>query len=299
MGGLAHNAAVQTAVAPLADAAVQSSSGNVSDPGVSAQDRTVVTLTQSTPAAAAKQAGPSARISVASAMSVFKPGPAAKPFQAGVLNPARELECLAQAVYYEARGETPAGQAAVAQVVLNRVRHPAFPKSICGVVFQGARSGRGCQFSFACDGSLRLTREMGAWTRAEKIASRAFEGQVMSQVGNATHFHVTAIQPGWSNLLKVAQVGAHVFYRFGGKAGAAKAFNAEPKNEDVVAPMDAPAAPLILASSVTPAPASGEPAHAAEPAAAAKPDAPKADAAHSEPAAAPASSAVKPSAPPV
>ena len=112
--------------------------------------------------------------------------PALSTFQlSGALDQSRELECLTQAVYFEARGETPAGQAAVAQVVLNRVRHPAFPKSVCAVVFQGA--GRhGCQFSFACDGSTQRGREAGAWRRAQTIASRALDGFVMAEVGRAS-----------------------------------------------------------------------------------------------------------------
>ncbi len=157
--------------------------------------------------------------------------PAASPFQFGnVLESSRELECLAEAVYYEARGETPSGQAAVAQVVLNRVRHPAFPKSVCGVVFQGAHRKIGCQFSFACDGSMGRGRERGAWNRAQKIASRALSGAVMNEVGSATHFHTTGVSPGWGpRLLKVAQVGMHVFYRFGGRNGAPGAFSSTPR----------------------------------------------------------------------
>src|SRR5262249_55624357 len=82
----------------------------------------------------------------------------------------RDLDCLASAVYYEARGESAAGQAAVAQVVLNRARHPAFPKTICGVVFQ--RAGGGCQFSFACNGAMRRPKEPAAWSRAQAVAAR-------------------------------------------------------------------------------------------------------------------------------
>jgi spore germination cell wall hydrolase CwlJ-like protein len=142
---------------------------------------------------------------------------AAAPFHlAGALETSRELDCLTQAVYFEARGETAAGQAAVAQVVLNRVRSPAFPKTVCGVVFQGAAHRQGCQFSFACDGSMRRGREMVAWNRAQHVAARALSGSVMGSVGNATHFHTINVQPVWGpNLLKVAQVGLHVFYRFG------------------------------------------------------------------------------------
>ena len=162
--------------------------------------------------------------------------PAAAPFHvaAGALESSRELECLSQAVYYEARGETPSGQAAVAQVVLNRVRHPAFPKSICGVVFQGAYSRFGCQFSFACDGSMRRVRDSGAWNRARKIAARALAGAVMSQVGSATHFHTTGVAPGWGpRMLRVAQVGLHVFYRFGGRGRAPGLFGPQPGLEDL------------------------------------------------------------------
>jgi spore germination cell wall hydrolase CwlJ-like protein len=143
--------------------------------------------------------------------------PAAQPFHmSGALETSRELECLTQAVYFEARGEGQAGQAAVAQVVLNRVRNPAYPKTVCGVVFQGAARGEGCQFSFACDGSMRRGRELAAWTRAQQIASRALSGGVMAAVGNATHFHTLSVAPAWGpNLLRVAQVGLHVFYRLG------------------------------------------------------------------------------------
>jgi hypothetical protein len=115
-------------------------------------------------------------------------------------------------------------------VVLNRVRHPSFPKSICGVVFQGAYTHSGCQFSFACDGSMRRTREPGAWKRAQKIATRALSGAVMTEVGAATHFHTTGVAPGWGpRLLRVAQVGMHVFYRFGGRTGAPDAFSRTPR----------------------------------------------------------------------
>jgi len=136
--------------------------------------------------------------------------PAAEPFRAAsVLQSARDLDCLADAVYYEARGESPTGQAAVAQVVLNRVRHPAFPKSVCGVVFQGAHTGDTCQFSFACDGSMARPREPGAWRQARTVAARALSGFVMPSVGNATHFHVAGLQPEWGpQLMRVAQASA-------------------------------------------------------------------------------------------
>lgn len=128
--------------------------------------------------------------------------------------PAQDLNCLAQAVYFEARGETPRGQAAVAQVVLNRVKSPVFPKTVCAVVYQGAAS-RGCQFSFACDGSMHRGLEPGAWDRARQVASRALSGAAAADIGLATHFHTTGVDPAWGGqMLRVAQVGLHVFYRF-------------------------------------------------------------------------------------
>lgn len=125
-----------------------------------------------------------------------------------------DLDCLTTAVYYEARGESVRGQAAVAQVVMNRVKHPAFPKSVCAVVFQGA-GRKGCQFSFACDGSMRKRREVLAWNRARDVATRALAGAARVEVGAATHFHTTAVSPIWApHMLRVAHVGAHVFYKF-------------------------------------------------------------------------------------
>ena len=159
--------------------------------------------------------------------------PAAQPFH-GALDSAREVECLTQAVYYEARGEGRDGMRAVAQVVLNRVRHPAFPKTICGVVFQGAGRRTGCQFSFTCDGSMRGAVNRGAWNRARQVATEALSGQVHAGVGTATHFHTTAVNPAWSgSLVRVTQVGDHVFYRFG----------RTPRSFAYQAPRDVPAAP--------------------------------------------------------
>ena len=179
-------------------------------------------------------------------LPVLKVSTAAKPFHmadaAGA--PTRDVDCLAEAVYYEARGESPQGQAAIAQVVLNRVRHPAFPKSVCGVVYQGAGTG-GCQFSFACNGAMDSRREAAAWTRARFVAERALAGFVMPLVGNATHFHVLSARPDWGGLTRVAQIGMHVFYRFGGGAGAPQRFNAQVEPS---APGSDRAARTILAS---------------------------------------------------
>ena len=137
----------------------------------------------------------------------------------------RSLDCLAQAVYYEAASESEDGQRAVAQVVLNRVRHPAYPNSVCGVVYQGSHLRTGCQFTFTCDGSLARRPSIYAWARARRIAAEALLGEVYGPVGNATHYHTTAILPYWaSSLVRAAVVGAHVFYRFPGSQGAAGAF---------------------------------------------------------------------------
>jgi spore germination cell wall hydrolase CwlJ-like protein len=167
--------------------------------------------------------------------------PAARPFHmAGAFEASRDLDCLTQAVYYEARGEGQTGMQAVAQVVLNRVRHPAFPKSVCAVVYQGAAEGA-CQFSFACDGSARRAVETEAWSRSRNVAARALAGYVMAEVGNATHFHTISVTPGWrADLLRVAQVGSHIFYRFGGGQGAPEAFRYTPRPSTTGAPQVRP-----------------------------------------------------------
>ena len=137
---------------------------------------------------------------------------------------ARELDCLTAALYYEARGEGQSGMEAVAQVIVNRARHPDFPKTLCGVIYQGAGKGRGCQFSFACDGSMRRRSETALWDRARAVAERAMEGRVSDEVGNSTFFHATRISPNWRGLQRVATVGRHVFYRHAGARGSSDRF---------------------------------------------------------------------------
>ena len=137
----------------------------------------------------------------------------------------RSLDCLTAAIYYEARSEPEEGQRAVAQVVLNRVRHPAYPSTVCGVVYQGSERRTGCQFSFTCDGSMYHRRQAAAWDRSRRIAAEALAGAVSAAVGNATHYHTTAILPYWAAYLqKSAIVGSHIFYRWTGSAGEASAF---------------------------------------------------------------------------
>jgi spore germination cell wall hydrolase CwlJ-like protein len=180
-------------------------------------------------------------------------GSPARPFDIGPAstNDVRSaLDCLTAAVYYEARSESEDGQRAVAQVVLNRVRHPAFPKSVCGVVYQGSNRATGCQFSFTCDGSLARGREPGPWDRARRIAAEALGGYVYEPVGLATHYHTTAIHPWWADALtKAVTIGAHVFYRWRGEWGDPKSFQrpyvgaeafARAAAEPLGAPVEAP-----------------------------------------------------------
>lgn len=150
-----------------------------------------------------------------------------RPFvlHAGGQDASRAQKCLAEAVYYESAREPQLGQEAVAQVVLNRVRHPAYPKSVCGVVYQGSARTTGCQFSFTCDGSLRYAPEPGLWRRAQDVARRALSGHVNKSVGSATHYHANYVAPYWApTLVKMKQVGLHIFYRWTGPWGEPPAF---------------------------------------------------------------------------
>ena len=160
------------------------------------------------------------------------------------LDQRRALLCLTQAVYYEAGFEPMGGRRAVAQVVLNRMRHPAFPKSVCGVVYQ-RNSTPICQFSFVCDGALDRRPEAGAWKVAEGIARAALAGFVETSVGAATHYHADYVAPRWAPLLtKISKLGAHIFYRWPGAWGQVGAFNGRYIGE----PRDpASMRPLILA----------------------------------------------------
>ncbi|HEU0100581.1 MAG TPA: cell wall hydrolase [Allosphingosinicella sp.] len=160
------------------------------------------------------------------------PNPAARPFATAFATPAdrlRAVECLTAAVYYEAAVETTAGQQAVAQVVLNRVRHPAYPRTVCGVVFQGHERATGCQFTFTCDGALRRTPSASGWARARRVAEEALAGKVFAPVGWATHYHTNWVVPYWSSsLVKLGNVGTHIFYRWEGGWGKPAAFRFGP-----------------------------------------------------------------------
>ena len=137
----------------------------------------------------------------------------------------RSLQCLTEAIYYEAASETDDGQRAVAQVVLNRMRHPAFPASVCGVVYQNAQAWLACQFSFACDGARARVPSADGWARARLHASAALAGRVFAPVGTATHYHTWNVVPFWAHKLeKSAVVGMHIFYRLNGALGRGPAF---------------------------------------------------------------------------
>lgn len=155
-------------------------------------------------------------------------GPAALPLLVPLgdgLHYLRALDCMTAAIYYEAANEPVEGQRAVAQVILNRSRHLAYPHTICGVVYQGAEKATGCQFSFTCDGSLHRTPSVEGWRRARSIASAALGGLVYAPVGLATHYHADYVLPYWApKLVKQTVLGRHIFYRWPGTWGTRRSF---------------------------------------------------------------------------
>jgi spore germination cell wall hydrolase CwlJ-like protein len=162
------------------------------------------------------------------------PNPAARPFRifGSVDSQARAVDCLAAALIYEA-GDDPVGQRAVAQVILNRVRHPAFPKSVCGVVFQGSERRTGCQFTFTCDGAMLRAVRPEAWDRARFLARAALNGSVEKAVGYATHYHTNWVVPYWSSSLdKIVEVNTHLFFRWTGWWGTPPAFGGRYTGEE-------------------------------------------------------------------
>ncbi len=174
------------------------------------------------------------------ATSTLAVGPAARAFFGGGsgIDKSRALQCMTMAIYYEARSEANVGQRAVAQVVLNRVAHPTYPNSVCGVVFQGSERRTGCQFSFTCDGSLAKRPNRIFWDRARGVAASALAGNVYAPVGYATHYHTLAVNPYWApSLQTVGVIGFHRFYRWKGQAGTASAFRAAYNGRE---PMAAP-----------------------------------------------------------
>lgn len=137
---------------------------------------------------------------------------------------ASALTCMTQAIYYEAANEPRKGKRAVAQVVLNRLKHPAYPSSVCGVVYEGVYQPV-CQFSFTCDGALMRQPLSRQWREARAVAEEMLAGSVEPSVGTATHYHADYVVPRWAfTLAKINQIGTHIFYRFPGSAGNKSAF---------------------------------------------------------------------------
>ena len=168
-------------------------------------------------------------------------GPAARPFKllGTAQDKLRASLCLTAAIYYEAGNEPDEGQRAVAQVILNRTLHPAYPNTICGVVYQGTeRNDTLCQFTFGCDGSMARMPVSLVWNRAHRNAQSALMGGVYAPVGLATHYHTLAVNPVWNkSLTPTAIVGAHIFFRWPGGAGNPQAFHVSYRgNEPVPAP---------------------------------------------------------------
>lgn len=154
------------------------------------------------------------------------PVPAAIAFHsASSVDRERALQCMTQAIYYEAGTEPEAGQRAVAQVVLNRVRHPGYANSICGVVYEGSERSTGCQFTFTCDGALARRPVAGIWARAQRYAREAIDGRAFGDVGYATHYHTLDVWPYWGRTLTMTNmIGRHLFHRLRGTAGGPGAF---------------------------------------------------------------------------
>ena len=127
-----------------------------------------------------------------------------------------QAACLAEALYFEARGESVKGQFAVAEVILNRVDSPAFPNSICGVIHQGTGKRYGCQFTYTCDGNAEVIAEPRAYAQVGKVARAVLDGKAPSLTGGATYYHTTAVSPRWSRVFtRTTKIGVHMFYRDG------------------------------------------------------------------------------------
>jgi hypothetical protein len=150
----------------------------------------------------------------------IKPPPPPPPTPAQLLGLAGKVRtkaerCLANAIYFEARGEPVRGQIAVAQVVMNRVFSPYYPKDVCSVVYQNAHQHLSCQFTFACDGKRKTINERGAWARAQRIAKQTLDGKVwVPAVAKSTHYHASWVRPVWvAEMKKMFRYGVHTFYR--------------------------------------------------------------------------------------
>lgn len=142
----------------------------------------------------------------------------------------RAARCLTYAIAYEAGREPVDGQRAVAAVILNRTAHPAYPKSVCGVVFQGSARTTGCQFTFTCDGALRRSLPLSIMFAARRVADAVLDGEHIPAIGGATHYHASYVYPYWApTLVRVGRIGAHVFYRARGAAPGATRWSGAPE----------------------------------------------------------------------
>ncbi|HEY2034189.1 MAG TPA: cell wall hydrolase [Rhizomicrobium sp.] len=145
-------------------------------------------------------------------------GSAISPSQAELLAQVflQQGNCLADAMYYEARGEGRAGQMAIAEVIYNRMRAGYYPRTICSVVFEGSKLHTGCQFSFTCGGIMEQPKSSAVWRRTQRLALQIVTGivQLGSTTGGALSFHAEDVQPGWSGTMeRTTQIGHHIFYR--------------------------------------------------------------------------------------
>jgi len=201
-------------------------------------------------------------------------GPAAEPYRftgRSATDRMRALSCLTNAIYYEAANEPEEGQRAVAQVVLNRLRHPGWPNTVCGVVYQGTeRDDLRCQFTFSCDGSMARIPTGEKWLRARRVADAALRGEVFAPAGLATYYHTLTVFPPWATQMRAsAIIGAHIFYRSPGAAGMPAQFRDAyagvetingPSANAYLDPRDMPAPPIpAVTASTGIAPAPGQP----------------------------------------
>jgi spore germination cell wall hydrolase CwlJ-like protein len=250
-------------------------SAAVTDPALSSLPATSEALVNALPVpdAIAPAIAPDRAFAINAAMPLSTlPNPKATPFVLGsgdAGSQARALDCLTAAIFYEAAGESDQGQAAVAQVVLNRVRDPAYPKSVCAVVFDGtadhAGTGGGCQFTFTCDGAMARAPSPAGWQRARRAAAAALGGAVEPTVGWATHYHTQWVAPAWApTLLKTAVIGAHIFYRPPSRWSPGRYAGAEPEIAQMAALSSVPmtglaatAVPNATVADTQPQPRSG------------------------------------------
>jgi spore germination cell wall hydrolase CwlJ-like protein len=202
-------AAVEESIEPWADGQAPVVTAAAGDP-----DLKLAALTPAIGDAASKRGESIAEKGVVTGVEQRPKSPAERLKLSGQAR-AKSEKCLAEAVYYEARGEPVRGQIAVAQVVMNRVFSPFYPNNVCGVVYQNASRHLACQFTFACDGVPDVVTEPDAWQRAKRIARDMLDGKLwMPEVAKATHYHAYWVHPDWVHEMNtISHIGVHTFYR--------------------------------------------------------------------------------------